>query len=98
MSIHRHNVLQEIEKKIPHWVAKINAETSDELEITIHLEAGHYSPSGERLEEGWFGASISVPHQHGYVDEEDLQTAVDELLRLLSQHDTNGQLKNLLKR
>lgn len=97
MSIHRQNVLQEIEKQIPHWIAKFNDETADELEVIIHLEAGHCSPSGETLEEGWFGASTRIPHRHGYVDEKDLQAAVDALRLYLHQYDAKQQLKNLLK-
>jgi hypothetical protein len=96
MSFYREKALVEIEKLIPHFIASFNDETSEKLRVHVHIEAGHYSPDGDKLEEGWFAANVWVPHERGYVEQADIDLAASELKVILSQNDSKNQLKNLI--
>ncbi|MQA53719.1 hypothetical protein [Pseudomonas piscis] len=94
MRYYRQEVLTQIESLIPHFIARFSEETSSEMHIQIYLEAGHYAPDGERLEEGWFSANVTVPHEHGYVDEGKIAEAAKALALYLRQNDAKQQLAN----
>ena len=96
MRYHREQVLTEIELLVPNFIASFNDETPEKLRVHVHIEAGHFGPGGESLEEGWFPANVWVPHSHGYVEKDDIATAAKELKDILSQNDSNGQIRNLI--
>ena len=96
MRYYQDDVLREIENRIPHFIATFLAVTPNTMEVNIHIEAGHYDPSGARIEQGWHPANVDVPHSHGYVEESDIVSAVEDLKLYLSQN-SNNMLKNILK-